>query len=196
MNLSTKTRLLAVTALAATPAMSVAALDLQSDSPTYTIDASGATTATVHIYLVQTLGTTILTNEGGLNSAGFVVTTSGGSKPTLTSIAPNPEFTGTKSPDTAAGTLYEEMTDLISGTTVSANRVFLGTYNYVGYAGVSPSTTFTIADRPGFDGFYTVAGTLLDASITSGTFTVDVTKPAALAFVALAAPALLRRRRH
>jgi hypothetical protein len=183
------------TLCAATSAAS-AALVFQSDLTSYSVDSSGQKQAVVNIYLAQTGATTTLTSEGGLNSVGFVVTPSNSlTAPTLLSITPNSTFTGTKTGNTTAGTLYEEMTDITSGVTASSNRVFLGTFTYSGLATTASTTTFTIADRAARDDTYTASGTLLDSQLASGTFTITVPEPASLAVMAFGGLLMLHRRK-
>lgn len=194
------TRILSAACIAAilAPAAAPAALVLQSENASYSLDAAGTRTADVRLYLVQTGGTTTLTTGGGLNSAGFVVTANTLSgAPALISIAPNPSFSGSNAPSLAGGTLYEDLADLNAGVPADAGRVFLGTFSYRFTGGnASPSTTFTVADRPGFDGFYTATGDLIDASIQPGTFTVTVPEPTTLAALGGVSALALRRRRR
>lgn len=193
---TTQNCLAALTALTLLAPAAHAALVLQSEAASYSIDAAGTQTADVRLYLAQTDGTTTLSDGGGLNSAGFIVTAATSGAPTLTTIAANLAF-GNATPSLAGGTLYEERPDLSSGVAVDAGRVFLGTFSYRFTGGnAAASTTFTVADRAGTDGFYTASGTLLDASIAPGTFAIVVPEPATLAALGSVGVVAVRRRRR
>lgn len=182
--------------LASTAPSLEAALVFQAESATYAIDSSGAIKANVDLYLAQTGSTTTLSDGNGLNSIKFEVLPSIGSgSPTLSAILPNESFTGSKSANVAAGSLYEEMPNLMAGVPVQSGRIFLGTFVYQGYSGVNAVTSYTIHDSDTTDS-YTASGQSVDGQMTPGGFTISVPEPASLGLMVTFAVTVLRRRRN
>jgi hypothetical protein len=197
------TRLAALTCLA-TCALALlwsdgahAELVLQAENPTYAVSTDGVMRTDVKLYLSQTGGTTILTDEGGINQ--FQITLSASSSatpPTLVSLTTNPAFTGNKVQMPATGELGGSFFDFVSGVPAIDGKIFLGTAQFTGTAATA-STLYTLS-APASAGYnYTAAGTDLAGQIGSGQFTIVVPEPTCMGVVTVAVMglAVTRRRR-
>lgn len=205
MHMPTLAPCLSILTLLATTSVAQAALIFESEATSYTVSNDNSVTAVVKVYVAQKDGTTLLSDEGGINSAGLQVVTVGSplAPPTLQSVTKAPAFT-TSTVTTVAGgkSLYVEFGDLVSGAPVDGSgRVLIGTFTYVGYAGVGASTQFRIEDKTGDDTFTVLGNNAIDSSIGAGTFTVTTTgaavpEPTGLALLVVAGLTLCARRRR
>ena len=192
------TRILSGLTPFAVAAAAQAALVFQSETQNYAVSGDGGVTAAVKVYVAQTGDTTLLSDEGGLNSAGLRVVAVGSpaNPPALQSVAKADAFTTSMTGDVPGGkSLYVEFADLSSGAPVDAlGRVHVGTFTYAGYAGVDASTQFRIEDKAGDDTYTAAGANAIDSLIQPGTFTVAVPEPAAaMAFAGVVVAFLARR---
>lgn len=195
-------RLFSILALLATTSAARAGLVFESETTEYAVSSDGTLTAAVKVYIAQEDGTTLLSDEGGINSAGLQVVTVGSptAAPTLQSVTKASAFTTfTVGNVTGGKSLYVEFGDLDSGSPVDAlGRVLIGTFTYAGFAGVDALTQFRIEDKSGDDTFTSAGTSSIDALIGPGTFTVSaaaVPEPGSSLILGATTLACLTRRR-
>lgn len=200
------------------PGSAQGALEFQTDAPTYSAGPNGSPQASVRIFLVQTNGTTTISDGGGLNGYGLRVTLQNppANPPQLVAIQSNPAFNFNAGPDDedsnfnlATQSVNDSRTSLTSGVAAeSPNRWYLATFVYSGQAAnglPAANTTFRIGRRQtNSDDTFTPNGpsstTSLEVNpgILPGTFTVNVVpEPATTAaLVGIGGLGLIARRRR
>ena len=196
MNISTLRPVVAAALLGVLYGQANATVFIRPTQTSFTAAPNGTVPVTVE--LVETGGTSVQDGDG-LYSFGFSLILTVGDA-SISAASRNPAFDKQNTGSTTAFPVsaYQLWADQdanfgTSGPGADGSAVTLATItlNAGGNGG-----TFTFGDFGMSDQTVLYTGDPLDGTLSYGSFTVTVPEPAALAFVALAAPALIRRRRH